>query len=97
MKLVELLFVFGDEAAFCRSSSRSLTQSQHKERRKERKKADLHRSRNVPLVITTVTRLAQLEERSTFNRVVEGSIPSSGVIVWCDTMFCPGTSCLPQV
>ena len=26
-----------------------------------------------------MTRLAQLEERSTFNRVVEGSIPSSGV------------------
>ena len=28
----------------------------------------------------TITRLAQLEERSTFNRVVVGSIPTSGVL-----------------
>ena len=28
--------------------------------------------------ITTITRLAQLVERTTFNRVVEGSIPSLG-------------------
>jgi hypothetical protein len=54
--------------------------------RKQRKKADLHISHNVHVTVTTVTRLAQLEERSTFNRVVEGSIPSSGVVVCCH--FC---------
>ena len=77
----------------------TLTRTHHntKKESKERKKAELYISHDAFLIVTTVTRLAQLEERSTFNRVVEGSIPSSGVMAWCDTFFCPGTICLPQV
>ena len=40
-------------------------------------------SQDTSVEVTTVTRLAQLEERSTFN----GSIPSSGVLSY---LFCPG-------
>ena len=47
--------------------------SQHKER-EQRKKADLHKRHDISLFGTTVTRLAQLDERSTFNRVINPKI-----------------------
>ena len=34
------------------------------------------------------TRLAQLEERSAFNRVVVGSIPTSGGNMFYSSLFC---------